>query len=257
RTLRTARGIARRHGSSVASGGGFRRRATARHRGIVAAQSRHDRWNRTVGIGRESACRRDWKGGFVLAQSDLPCNHIEKLLSYRERRRVMSRRHLAVAALAALISTSALAQERTLNILSHAVHQRVAHGDGDAALGGDIAGEWAERNNVTLNWITPNVDPIHERLLRELALNETSIDLAFVVNSRFTPLLLDGLEPLGALAGGEPVEDVDGIAEGLLRPVTIDGDLVAIPYRHTTNALIYNAAILAEHGFDGPPGSVG
>lgn len=164
---------------------------------------------------------------------------------------------VAGVALTALIATNGLAQERTLNILSHAVHQRVAHGDGDAALGGDIAGEWAERNNVTLNWITLNVDPIHERLLRELALNETSIDLAFVVNSRFTPLLLDGLEPLGALAGGEPVEDVDGIAEGLLRPVTIDGDLVAIPYRHTTNALIYNAAILAEHGFDGPPGSVG
>ena len=163
---------------------------------------------------------------------------------------------IAIAAVAALIATNGFAQERTLNILSHAVHKRVAHGEGDAAQGGDIAGEWAARNNVTLNWITLNVDPIHERLLRELALNETSIDLAFVVNSRFTPLLLDGLEPLGALAGGEAVEDVDGIAAGLLRPVTVDSDLVGIPYRHTTNALIYNEAILAEHGFDGPPTSI-
>lgn len=161
---------------------------------------------------------------------------------------------LAAAAVVAVLALSpAFAQERTLNILSHAVHQRVAHGQGDAAQGGDIAGEWAARNNVTLNWITLNVDPIHERLLRELALNETSIDLAFIVNSRFTPLLLDGLEPLGALAGGDPVENVEGIAEGLLRPVTVNGDLVGIPYRHTTNALIYNEAILAEHGFDGPP----
>lgn len=168
----------------------------------------------------------------------------------------MRLRLIAVAILAAAVSTTALAQERTLNILSHAVHKRVAHGEGDAAKGGDIAGEWAARNNVQLNWITLNVDPIHERLLRELALGETSIDLAFVVNSRFTPLLLEGLEPLGALAGGAPVEDVEGIAEGLRRPVTLAGDLVGIPYRHTTNALIYNEEMLAERGYDAPPQSI-
>jgi multiple sugar transport system substrate-binding protein len=165
-------------------------------------------------------------------------------------------RLIIATALSALIATGGVAQEQTLNILAHAVHKRVAQGEGDAAKGGDIAGEWAKRNNVKLNWITLNVDPIHERLLRELALNETSIDLAFVVNSRFTPLLLEGLEPLGALAGGEPVEDVAGIAEGLKRPVTINGDLVGIPYRHTTNALIYNEAILEERGYSGPPKSI-
>jgi multiple sugar transport system substrate-binding protein len=165
-------------------------------------------------------------------------------------------RFLVTSLLSILISTCVTAQERTLNILSHAVHQRVAHGEGEAASGGDIAGEWAAKNNVQLNWITLNVDPIHERFLRELALSQTSIDLAFIVNSRFTPLLLEGLEPLGALAGGAPVEDVEGIAAGLLRPVTLDGDLIAIPYRHTTNALIYNEAILAERGFDGPPQSI-
>ena len=168
----------------------------------------------------------------------------------------MFRRVIIAAALSALALTGSLAQERTLNILSHAVHKRVAHGEGDGSQGGDIAGEWAARNNVTLNWITLNVDPIHERLLRELSLNETSIDLAFIVNSRFTPLLLQGLEPLGALAGGAAVEDIDGIADGLRRPVTIDGDIVGIPYRHTTNALIYNEAILAEHGYAGPPQSI-
>ena len=168
----------------------------------------------------------------------------------------MVRRVVIAAALSVLALTGSIAQERTLNILSHAVHKRVAHGEGDASQGGDIAGEWAARNNVTLNWITLNVDPIHERLMRELALNETSIDLAFVVNSRFTPLLLEGLEPLGALAGGAAVEDIEGIAEGLRRPVTIDGDIVGIPYRHTTNALIYNEAILAEHGYTSPPQSI-
>lgn len=168
----------------------------------------------------------------------------------------MNARLVAVAVLATLTSTAGLAQERTLDILAHAVHQRAAQGGGDAAQGGDIAGAWAERNGVTLNWITLNVDPIHERLLRELALDETSIDLAFIVNSRFTPLLLEGLEPLGRLAGGEAVQSVDGIAPGLVKPVMLDGDLVGIPYRHTTNALIYNEAILAERGFDGPPASI-
>jgi ABC-type sugar transport system, periplasmic component len=168
----------------------------------------------------------------------------------------MFRRVVIAAALSVLALTGSIAQERTLNILSHAVHKRVAHGEGDASQGGDIAGEWAARNNVTLNWITLNVDPIHERLMRELALNETSIDLAFVVNSRFTPLLLEGLEPLGALAGGAAVEDIEGIAEGLRRPVTINDDIVGIPYRHTTNALIYNEAILAERGYTSPPQSI-
>ena len=168
----------------------------------------------------------------------------------------MIRRLAIAAALSLLVASGGLAQERTLNILSHAVHKRVAHGEGDTSQGGDIAGEWAARNNVALNWITLNVDPIHDRLLRELALGETSIDLAFIVNSRFTPLLLEGLEPLGALADGAAVDDAEGIAEGLRRPVTIDGDLVGIPYRHTTNALIYNEAILAERGYAAPPQTI-
>ena len=76
---------------------------------------------------------------------------------------------LATAVLLAATAGSVSAQEpRTLTIISHNVHKTAATG-GDLATAQNIAGEWAERNNVTLNWVTLDIGPLHDRRLREMS----------------------------------------------------------------------------------------
>lgn len=159
---------------------------------------------------------------------------------------------LATAVLLAATAGSVSAQEpRTLTIISHNVHKTAATG-GDLATAQNIAGEWAERNNVTLNWVTLDIGPLHDRLLREMSLGETSVDLAAVLNTRVVPSVASLLEPLDPLIEANPIEDIEGISKGLLDATVIDGKRVAIPYRHATNALLFNQAILDERGIAVP-----
>lgn len=168
----------------------------------------------------------------------------------------LTRWHGAVLALGLMATTafgSAAAQETELTILSHKVHENVARGLVPGTTGGDIAGEWAKRNNVKLNWITGNIDPIHDRLFRELSLNEASIDLAFVINKFQTPRISTLLEPLDPMLTNAPVEIFADIPANLLAAVSYDGNLTAIPFRHATTGLHWNRTLFAERGLDHPP----
>lgn len=157
----------------------------------------------------------------------------------------------------AVASISATAQEKkpelTLTILSHKVHENVARGLVQGTTGGDIAGEWAARNNVKLNWITADIDPMHDRLQRELTLRETSIDLALIINKYATPRMSRLLEPLDPWNKKEPIENFSGIPANLITSLTYDNGMFAIPYRHATTGLHFNEAILKERGLSGPP----
>jgi multiple sugar transport system substrate-binding protein len=154
---------------------------------------------------------------------------------------------LATAVLLAAAGSATAQEPRTLTIISHNVHKTAATG-GELANAQNIAGEWAERNNVVLNWVTLDIGPLHDRLLREMSLGETSVDLAAVLNTRVVPSVARLLEPLDPLNAANPIEDLDGISEGLRKATVVDGNRVAIPYRHATNALHYNTAILEERG---------
>lgn len=155
---------------------------------------------------------------------------------------------VTAAALVVATAAGALAQEqRTLTIISHNVHKTAATG-GDLAEAQNIAGEWAERNNVILNWVTLDIGPLHDRLLREMSLRETSVDMAAVLNTRVVPDVARLLEPLDSYIEANPIEDLEGISQGLRDATVVDGKRVAIPYRHATNALHYNTALLEERG---------
>jgi multiple sugar transport system substrate-binding protein len=119
--------------------------------------------------------------------------------------------------------------------------------------GGDVAGEWANANNVTLNWVTGNIDPIHDRLGRELSLGESSVDLAFVINKFHTPRIAALLEPLDERIAAGPIEILDSIPEPLKKALTHEGKLTAIPFRHATTGLHWNKTLFAEQGLDRAP----
>jgi multiple sugar transport system substrate-binding protein len=170
-------------------------------------------------------------------------------------------RRTVLAAAGAAIGTGfslsrAWAQAKTLTVLSHKVHENVARGLTAGTTGGDVAGEWAKTNAVELNWVTGNIDPIHDRLGRELSLAESSVDLAFIINKFHTPRIAALLEPLDDHIKAEPIEILDSIPEAMKKALTYDGRLTAIPMRHATTGLHWNKTLFAEQGLDHAPTSL-
>ncbi|RDJ20233.1 extracellular solute-binding protein [Bosea caraganae] len=147
---------------------------------------------------------------------------------------------LPVLAMPALVR----AQAKSLNIISHRVHRNVLTGEGGK--GGDIIGEWSKATGAGVNWATFDVAPLHERLLREASLSETSFDLGFVVNTLAVPRVLRLMEPLDALQKSDPIEDFAGVAPGMVKALSVDSSIRGIPFRHATTGLHVNEAILAE-----------
>jgi len=155
-------------------------------------------------------------------------------------------------AASALLPAASFAQAKTLTALGHRVHQTAA----TTGPGGDATEGFRKASGADVNWVTfGDVNAVHERLLREASLSETSIDVAYLVNGRAVPRNLQLFEPLDALMKQAPIEAFDDFAPGLLAPLNADGALRGIPVRHATNALIYNEALLEERGITKLPTS--
>lgn len=151
-----------------------------------------------------------------------------------------------VAALA--LSAPALSQD-ALTVMGHAVHQTAATGEA----GGNLAGQFAQEHDVEIRWLTYGVVPIHEQLFREASLTSGSVDVGFVLNRFANENIANLFEPLDAYLEQDPIPDFEGISAGMLEPMTFNGQIFGIPYRHATHGLVYNEAILAERGLEGPP----
>lgn len=146
----------------------------------------------------------------------------------------------------------ARAQAKTLTALGHRVHQTSA----TTGPGGDATEAFRKQADAAVNWVTfGDVNAIHERLLREVTLAETTIDAAYLLNGRAVPRNLKLFEPLDGLMKTSAIEAFEDFAPGLVAPMKLDGALHAIPVRHATNALIYNEALLEERGVSKLPAS--
>lgn len=168
--------------------------------------------------------------------------------------RMISRRALGLMAGAATLSATwpcpVGAQARAVTALGHRVHQTAA----TSGPGGDATETWRKTSGASVNWVTfGDVNAIHERLLREATLGETTIDMAYLLNGRAVPRNLALFEPLDALMKEAPIEHVADVAPGLIAPLRLNGALHGIPVRHATNALIYNEALLEERGISTLP----
>jgi len=148
------------------------------------------------------------------------------------------------------LSASAIAQDKPdkLVILSHKVHQTVAIGE----QGGDITADWQQENGVGVEWVTMDTGPLHERMFRELALPETSIDIAFLLNTRAVESVTRLLEPLNAHQEAAPIEDMGDVFPGLVEAMTFDGELYGVPFRHASTCFHYNDRLLQARGLERP-----
>ena len=153
----------------------------------------------------------------------------------------------ATCSVPALLAPAALwAQPKPekITLLSHRVHMSVLTG----AKGGDSTAEWSKRNGIAIEWVTLDSGPLHERLFREASLGATSIDLAFMINTRATPNVANLLEPLEALLQADPLDEPNDLFPGLVAAMKFGGKQYAIPQRHATTGFHYNESIFKERG---------
>ena len=155
---------------------------------------------------------------------------------------------LAAFALVSAFGAAAQDKPEKLTILSHKVHNTVATGD----QGGDVTADWTAANGIGAEWVTMDTGPLHERMFRELSLPETSIDIAFLLNTRAVQSVTGLLEPLDEYMAKDPIEDFDDVFGGLVDAMTFDGKLYGIPFRHASSCFHYNERILNEHGIARP-----
>ena len=136
-----------------------------------------------------------------------------------------------------------------ITIISHRVH-KVTATEGE---GGDITQEWRERNGVELEWVTLDLNGIHDRAFREASLGNTEVGLCFVLNARAVPEAISLFSPVDDLHAAQPIEDIDDISQGMLDTYRQGGSLHGIPFRQAVNAFHYNTALMEEAGLSGPP----
>ena len=158
----------------------------------------------------------------------------------------------SAAALAAAGLPAAAQSPQKLSVFGHRVHQTVATG----SQGGDITKGFTERTKIAVEWVTFDTGPLWERVLRETSLRETSVDVAFLLNTQITPRAAGLFEPLDPWMARAPIEDPADVFPGLVSGFKVGGQLVAIAYRHASSGMHYNEEILAERGFSGPPKTV-
>ena len=137
---------------------------------------------------------------------------------------------------------------KTLNILSHKVHQTVLGSDA-----GDLLKAWKAANDADTAFSTFDSNPLQDRLFREASLSETDFGVGYLIDNRPTSQIAGLFEPLDSHLKNDPIEEFGDIAPGLVQGMTVDGKLIGIPVRHATQGLFYNEALLAEAGIGAPP----
>ncbi len=154
----------------------------------------------------------------------------------------------ALGGAAMLAARPSWAAGKTLNVLSHKVHQTVL-GSGD----GDLLKDWKKANDADIVFTTFDSNPLQDRLFREASLSETEYGVGYIIDNRPTSDIAKLFEPLGPWQEKDAIEDFGDIAPGLVTGMTVDGNLIGIPVRHATQGLFYNEALLEEAGITAPP----
>lgn len=149
---------------------------------------------------------------------------------------------------ALLAARPSWAASKTLNVLSHKVHQTVL-GSED----GDLLKDWKAANDAEISWTTFDSNPLQDRLFREASLAETDYGVGYIIDNRPTSEVAALFEPLDDYLKNDAIENFEDIAPGLVQGMTVDGKLIGIPVRHATQGLFYNEALLEEAGISAPP----
>lgn len=153
-----------------------------------------------------------------------------------------------------LIATSVIAQEESteIRVIGHAVHEAAVTGGSGEAI--DLGPQIVEATGVSLVWDTQPWPDILERTVREMALSESNVSLMFLISQQYSPQVRNQLMPLNDFLETAPIENFEGIAEGMLDFVSdSEGNIYGIPMRAFGPVLFYNIALLEQAGVTEAP----
>lgn len=142
-------------------------------------------------------------------------------------------------------AATAVAQEITLLI----------HPTLYAATGGDegVIKEFTEATGIVVNVVTAPTDQLRERAVIEYVGGTGTFDVATLQDAWMNEEIAAFLEPLqDRLAGADANYAVEDLVQSLVDINTVDGDLLAVPFRGGTTMLYYRADHLAEAGVEVP-----
>lgn len=174
------------------------------------------------------------------------------LIDPRMSRRRFGQGLLAGSAVLGLGSRAFAQNPAKLTVVSHQVHKLVL----TEGAGGDVTAPWREEHGTDLEWITLDLNSIHDRLFREASLGDSEVSFGFLVNARATPDALQLFEPLDEFMAAAPIEDFEDIAPGMRQQTEVEGLTYGVPFRQATAGLHYNEALFEERGLSGPPQSI-
>ncbi len=69
-------------------------------------------------------------------------------------------------------------------------------------------GRLDRQSGSAVEWTTFDTGPLQERLFREAALGETTVDVGFILNTQAVPRTAELFEPLDAYLASDPIEDL-------------------------------------------------
>lgn len=169
-----------------------------------------------------------------------------------------SARRLAAAALSTVVvlGFAGSAQAQSLTILAHPVFRAVIEGT-ETSAGGDTLDGFRETTGAATEWLTLDIGPLHDRLLRELNLGATSIDVAFMLDRFASPANLALFDPLDQCLEPDELDAyLSDLPPSMRDHVSVDGVAYLAPYRHATHAMYYNEALLEARGIDELPDTI-
>jgi multiple sugar transport system substrate-binding protein len=168
---------------------------------------------------------------------------------------IAAAKRLLMAGAATFVLAGA-ASAQSLTILAHPVFRAVIEGS-ETSAGGDTLDQFRADTGAATEWLTLDIGPLHDRLLRELNLSSTSIDVAFMLD-RFASS--DNLQLFDPLDSCLPADDLaaylDDLPPTMRDLVSVDGKAYLAPYRHATHALYYNEALFEERGITSLPTTI-
>src|SRR5260221_9888651 len=145
---------------------------------------------------------------------------------------------LAGTAAAGLTPGAARAQDKPakVTVVAHRVHQLTA----TEGPGGDVTAAWRARTGVALEWVTLDLNAIHDRLFREASLSRTQVDLGFMLNTRAVPEAMRLFEPLDPFLAGAPIENFPPMQPRFAGTFGDGKSQAGIPYRPPVTTLHYH-----------------
>lgn len=158
--------------------------------------------------------------------------------------RKMVRVPLATLGITVLLLASA---QESITLLIHPTLYEATGGEGG------VISEFTEATGIEVEVVTAPTDQLRERAVIEYVSGTGRFDVATLQDSWMNPEVASFLEPLNERFQGTGADYApDDIIQSLVDVNTVDGNLVAIPFRGGTTMLYYRKDYLEEAGVEPP-----